>query len=199
VRYEITIVSLVTLQAVPIGIWPLPNDQQSGSTVLQLILSKLPDKWSREPPIEWVYYPRIAPGQYLAYCKVAKQYYDRAFKRHVCILRFDILSDSGKLIACVPMWLNLGGGEKPRAKRRSRYFSEWVRAKGEPPARCDRLSPQVFTKRIARVEVGDTEGRAPYSVVRKILVWETGAPVGSISTSVKQSRRARLRPSAVTD
>lgn len=41
--------------------------------------------------------------------------------------------------------------------------------------RRDRLSPEIFRRRIARVEVADTKGDAPYSKVEKIISWETGA------------------------
>jgi hypothetical protein len=43
--------------------------------------------------------------------------------------------------------------------------------------------------RIARVEVGDTsKGPVPYSVVKKILCWETGKPRHSVSKSHSQGR-----------
>lgn len=79
--------------------------------------------------------------------------------------------------------MNLGARDKPHAGRRKRYFKEWVRANGGPPARRDRLSPQVFVRRMARVEVDDTKGDAPYSVVRKIVSWETGPSFGVTQSS----------------
>jgi hypothetical protein len=119
-------------------------------------------------PIEWTDYPRIQPGEYSAFCAWAKKYYDRAFKRWTCLLRFDVLhKNQMEVVARVPMWLALGDGEKPRASRRSKYLDEWVKANGGPPDRGDRLSPQVFANRIALVQVGDTtKGPVPYSVVR---------------------------------
>jgi len=132
----------------------------------------------RTDEIEWADYPRIMPGEYTAYCSSATNYYDAAFKRWTCILRFNVLCDNGDLRACIPMWLSLGTSNKPRAGRRGKYFPEWIRANGGAPTRGDRLSPRIFRRRFARVEVGDTtRGPAPYSVVKKILFWETGGGV----------------------
>jgi len=39
---------------------------------------------------------------------------------------------------------------------------------------------------MARVRVGDTEGPAPYSVVRHIIEWRSGAPGNSVSRSTNQ-------------
>lgn len=137
-----------------------------------------------EPQIGWRDYDRIEPGMYCAYCRWAKTYRDPGFKRWTCLLRFDVLSDDLiRVLAHVPFWMNLGTGDKPDAGRRKRYFREWVRANSDPPRRKDRLSPQVFARRMARVEIGDTEGPAPYSVVRKILSWETGSAVVTHSAS----------------
>jgi hypothetical protein len=144
-----------------------------------------------EPAIQWRDYARIEPGVYLAYCPWAKHYWDPGFKRWTCLLRFDVLSgDLLRLIARVPLWFPLGAGDKPHASRRGKYLPEWIRANGGPPARHDRLSPNVFTGRMVRIEIGDTKGDAPYSVVRKILSWETGAGSGSLSHQVTQSRKA---------
>jgi hypothetical protein len=139
--------------------------------------------------IEWKDYPRIPPGEYRAYCKWGKNYRDPGFKRWLCLLRWDVLSDDlVRVQACVPQWFPLGNREKARASRRGKYLPEWVRANGGPPARRDRLSPGVFVYRMARVEIGDTEGPAPYSVVRRIIEWETGPPSHSVSKSTSQGR-----------
>jgi hypothetical protein len=139
--------------------------------------------------IEWNEYPRIVPGEYRAYCKWGKQYRDPGFRRWLCLLRWDVLTnDLVRVIASVPQWFPLGSRDKPRASRRGKYLPEWIRANGGPPARKDRLSPVVFVYRMARVEIGDTEGPAPYSVVRKILEWETGARGHSVSKSHSQGR-----------
>lgn len=138
-------------------------------------LKLMPDA---EPGIEWRDYPRIGPGVYPAYCHFAKIYFDHHFKRWTCLLRFEVRSnDLFRVIASrVPMWLNLGSNEKPHAPRRGRYFKEWVHANsGDAPAKRDRLSPRIFAHRIATVEIGDTRIAPVYSVVRKIISWDTGA------------------------
>ena len=93
-------------------------------------------------------------------------------------------------MARIPLWLSLGGDEKPRASRRGNYLREWVKANCGPPARGDRLSSQVFVHRIARIEGGETtKGPVPYSVVKKILRWETGKSGHSVSKSHSQGRQ----------
>jgi hypothetical protein len=145
---------------------------------------------SGSEPIEWMQYARIAPGEYRAFCKWAKQYRDPGFKRWLCLLRWDVFTeDLSRVLATVPLWFALGNGEKPRASRRGKYLPEWIRAKGAQPSRGDRLSPRVFTHRFARVVIGDSEGPVPYSVVRKILEWETGVPGHSISKSHNQGKQ----------
>ena len=140
--------------------------------------------------IEWKDYPRITPGEYRAYCKWGKQYRDPGFHGWRCLLRWDVLTeDLLRVLACVPLWFALGAGDKPHASRRGKYLPEWIRANGGPPVRGDRLSPKVFVGRLARVEVGDTEGPAPYSVVRRIIEWETGFPGHSVSKSHSQGRQ----------
>jgi len=56
---------------------------------------------------------------------------------------------------------------------------------GRPPKRGGTLSPDVFVRRFARVEVADVEKdfnqialsrHEVYSVIRRILTWETGIP-----------------------
>lgn len=155
----------------------------------QRILSK--NRRIGSPEIEWTDYPRIPPGDYFAYCAFARKYFDPMFKRWTCILRFQVLHDNRfDVVARIPIWFSLGSGEKPRASRRSNYLKEWVEANSGPPVRGDRLSPQVFVHRIARVEVGDTtKGPVPYSVVRKILCWETGKSGHSVSKSHSQGRQ----------
>ena len=146
--------------------------------------------------IEWRDYPRIAPGEYRAYCKWGKQYRDPGFRRWLCLLRWDVLTeDLMRVMACVPCWFPLGSGIKPHASRRGKYLPEWIWANGGPPVRGDRLSPKVFVHRLARVEVGDTEGPAPYSVVRRIIEWETGSP----GTQVSKSHSQGWHPLSETD
>jgi hypothetical protein len=90
------------------------------------------------------------------------------------LLDFDIYSDGLDLMAQLPMWLNLGAGQKPKVTRRSRYLAEWIKARGVP-GRMDRtLTSRVFTNRWCRVAVDSSAGIMPRSVVREILEWETG-------------------------
>jgi len=139
--------------------------------------------------IEWKYYPRIVPGEYRAYCKWGKQYKDPGFNRWTCLLRWDALSaDLFSILATVPQWFPLGKRNKPYASRRGKYLPEWIRANGGPPIRRDRLSPNVFLRRLARVEIRDTDGPAPYSKVYRIIEWETGSRGHSISKSHSQGR-----------
>ena len=131
-----------------------------------------------EPAVEWADYPRLEPGDYPAYCKRAKWYWDPGFNRWTCILLFDALAEGGqRSLGTIPMWFNGGAGERPKAGRRTHYLPAWVKANGAPPARRDRLSPSIFVGRMARVRIGDTKGPHPYSVVRRILEWSTGTPV----------------------
>lgn len=141
--------------------------------------------------IEWADYPRIEPGEYFAYCYWGDKYLDHDFQRWTCLLRWDVLSaDQQQSIAKpVPMWFPLGDGKKPRAPRRGKYLREWVRANDGPPNKGDRLSPRVFTRRIARIEIGDTKSPVPYSVVRRIIRWETGPSRNSVNQSTSQGRQ----------
>jgi hypothetical protein len=129
------------------------------------------------PEIEWRDYPRIVPGEYIAYCKAARLYRDPGFKRWTCQLFWDVFAEiGGEVIATVPLWLSLGNGAKPRATRRMKYSEVWILANDGPPTRADRISPRVFLRRMARVEIGDAKSVAPYSVVKRIVCWETGKP-----------------------
>jgi len=146
--------------------------------------------------IDWVAYPRIAPGEYFANCYWAKRYKDPGMRRWTCLLRWDVLSDDllNTIAKCIPLWFALGDADKPRASRRGKYLREWARANGGPPERGDRLSPHVFTRRIARVEIGDTDSPAPYSVVKRIIRWETRTSViRSSSPPVKAGSRRSLQ------
>jgi hypothetical protein len=151
-----------------------------------------------ELEIQWRSYPLIQSGEYSAYCRWAKQYKDPGFKSWRCLLRWMVLTDDLlTVIATLPQWFPLGDGEKPRAARRGKYLKEWVRAHGSPPTRGDRLSPQVFVRRMARVEVGVTDPEkspVPYSVVRRIVSWETGPVSGhSVIKSHSQGRHGLSR------
>lgn len=145
----------------------------------------------RDDAIEWKEYPRIAPGEYTAYCYWGRRYRDPGMNRWTCLLRWEVYSvDLQSTIAdCVPLWFALGNGENPRASRRGKYLPEWVRANGGPPGRGNRLSPNVFTRRFARLQIGDTSSPVPYSVVKKIICWETGSECHSVSKYTSQGRQ----------
>jgi hypothetical protein len=137
-----------------------------------------------QPEIEWTPADRIAPGEYPAYSRSAKTYFDPMFRRWVCAIQFDVLDDAlTNTLARVSCFLNLGAGEKPHAGRRSLYWREWVKANGGPPARGSRLPPKVFVKRHALVVVRDTakdyrqqdvSEALTYSVIGYVVRWETG-------------------------
>jgi hypothetical protein len=137
-----------------------------------------------EPEISWDYTPRLEPGEYRAYCRSAKVYRDGQFKRWVCAVQFDVLGSAlSEVLGRLTWFLNLGNGDKPHVTRRRNYWGAWILANGGPPKRKDRLSPGVFTKRYARVVVGDTQktfrqdaitGDDAYSVIRDVVEWETG-------------------------
>jgi len=139
-----------------------------------------------EPEIVWRYCDRLEPGEYRAYSRSAKVYRDGGFKRWVCAVQFDILSESLMEVQTRVTWyLNLGNGENPKAGRRTNYFEAWIVANGGPPKRNDRLSHRSFEHRHARVLVEDTQRNFEqvtqpehaYSVVRKVLEWETGVSI----------------------
>jgi hypothetical protein len=130
---------------------------------------------SDQPDVMWNQYPRLEPGDYPAFCKKASWYQDPGYKRWTCLLLFDVLAANlNDSLGIVPLWFNGGDGDTPHASRRGLYLPEWLRANGAAPARNDRLSPKVFSRRMAQVRVGDTKGVIPYSVVRKVLSWNTG-------------------------
>jgi hypothetical protein len=143
-----------------------------------------------QPAVEWRNYPRIQPGDYSAYCRKARWYWEPGYKRWTCLLLFDVFRDDSQLsLGTIPMWMNGGDGTRPKAGRRSLYLAEWVRANGGPPARNDRLPAGVFARRVARVSVADTNrGILPYSVVRQILEWSTGTPVNQSHSQQRPSR-----------
>ena len=137
-----------------------------------------------ETEITWTHTPRIRPGEYSAFCRAAKVYCDRYFKRWVCVAQFDVLTDDlARVQARLTWFLNMGNKEKPRAGRRGNYWQAWVQANGRPPERKDRLSPRVFQGRYAQIMVADTTkdfkqttvlGDGAYSVVREVVRWHTG-------------------------
>lgn len=136
-----------------------------------------------EPDITHDAYVRITPGEYRAYCRAARIYRDPGFKKWVCLLRWEVFDSAGsRIMARIPQWLYIG--RKPHATRRAQFWREWCRAHGGAPSREDRMTARAFARRLARVLVDDS-GPPPdkgghvspysaYSVVRRILEWETG-------------------------
>jgi hypothetical protein len=161
-----------------------PTPSQFGSPKAAPSLFKA--EMRRQPEVSWAYIPRIQPGDYPAFSRSSAIYRDRQFKRWVCAIQFDVLSNSlVDVVGRLTWYLNLGTGEKPHAGRRGNYWAAWVRANGGPPRRRDRLSPHVFEGRCASVKVGDTTknhrqdyvgAEEAYSVIRSVVRWETGGP-----------------------
>lgn len=143
--------------------------------------------------------PRIEPGEYRAFCRAAKLYFDKALARWIVMDSFDVLADNllDVIAKRVPLFFNLGNGEYPKAGRRSLFYYAWCLANGAPPARSDRMPLSVFVNRMARVLVRDTRrclqndkrAVAPYSVIARVLEWETGrSGVHLINRSADQGR-----------
>ncbi|MGA9986682.1 MAG: hypothetical protein WA383_21395 [Terriglobales bacterium] len=140
----------------------------------------------QEPEISWRSYDRIEPGEYVAYCRAADVYLDSEFRRWVCRTQWTVFDDSRtNKLADLTKFFNLGEGRKPRAtSRRSHYRQAWIAANGgQSPTRGSRMEPTIFVHRFARIEVADVEkdrnqmtlsADQVYSVVRRILSWETG-------------------------
>ena len=107
-----------------------------------------------EVEISWSDYPRVEPGEYRGYVRVAKTYFDVRYKRWTCLLRFDLLSNDCQRVLAerIPCWLSLGYGNKPHASSKGSYFAAWLDANGgHKPRRTDRLSPRIFLRRMCRV------------------------------------------------
>jgi len=142
-------------------------------------------KKEAEPKISWTPRDRIEPGIYPAFSQCAKIYRDPMFKRWVCAVAFSLTDDSlTQTIARLSWFLNLGRGETPHAGRRSKFWAAYCFANGgHLPSRADRsLSPRIFEHRQCFVEVrdvgrdfsGPTSGETSYSVVTRVISWNTG-------------------------
>ncbi|PWU04167.1 MAG: hypothetical protein C5B51_17350 [Terriglobia bacterium] len=139
-----------------------------------------------EPEISWTHVPRIEPGQYPARSRKANVYFDRQFKRWVCAVQFDVLDSSlVEVIASLTWFLNLGPREKPKATRRSKFWTACLKANGGQPKRRDRITARIFEGRYAVVRVEDTRKNHRqiavnrdecYSVIRDVIEWQTGGP-----------------------
>ena len=141
---------------------------------------------AREPEISYQRLDRLEPGTYSAYCRKAQTFRDRVYRRWICAVQFDVMSDDLlRVIGRVTLFLPLGSRERPHAGRRGKYWPTWVQANGCPPRRGDRLSPRVFEKRLARIAIRDVvtnhrdrkkrlQMEEFYSVVEEVKSWETG-------------------------
>ena len=153
---------------------------------MSVSLQLRPQLVAREPEISFDEYPRIAPGEYYALCTSSKVYRDGMFDRWEVCVSWNMLPSNScfePIARNVPMFFSLGEKSQPHAERRSKYFSAWIHANGGPPCSRDRLSPKIFKGRVARVQVADTNSAVPYSVVRKILNFETGVTLSFRSGS----------------
>ena len=140
----------------------------------------------KEPELYWDFpaLPHIEPGDYPAISRTSSIYRDPQFKRWVCAVQFDIMSESLMNVVCRLTWyLNLGNEDRPKIRKRGNYRQAWVQANGRQPGRGDRISGKVFEHRAARVQVADTvqsfnrsriSPAEAYSVIREVLRWETG-------------------------
>jgi len=154
----------------------------SGTRILMLT------RFTHDQDIDFDVYDRIDPGEYLAYCREATLKRNPRYGQWTVFLLWDVFSPNGMTkIATVRRWIYIGTrGDKPHVGRGTDFWNWWVQANdGHPPTRADRMTPRIFTKRMARVEVTDSgppkarKGEAPkphnpYSIVKRVLSWETG-------------------------
>lgn len=149
-------------------------------------LAVVPKQQLEEPEISSRSYDHIQPGEYTGYCRSVKTYFDSHWRRWVCQSQWDIVDDSRmNTLAQITKFFNLGEAKTPKAtSRRANYWRAWVDANaGRPPMRGQKMNPNIFLRRFARVTVADVEkdfnGNAlsdaeVYSVISKIVTWETG-------------------------
>jgi hypothetical protein len=65
-----------------------------------------------EPGVVWGEYDRLEPGDYPAFCKRAKWYWDPSYKRWTCMLLFDVLGpNSNDSLGTIPLWLRGARGQ----------------------------------------------------------------------------------------
>jgi hypothetical protein len=145
-----------------------------------------------EPQITYDDYPRIEPGEYRAYCRTARIYFDPGFRKWMCLLRWDVLDPEGtRTLARIAKWLYIG--RKQHCTRRSQFWREYLRANGGPPERKDRLRSTVF----ARSRTGEGHQTTSYAERRTattlctVLGGGANTQLGNgphpLSTSVLQS------------
>ncbi len=111
-----------------------------------------------ELEVAWRPRDHIAPGEYPAFSRHSKIFWDGMYKRWVCLVNFDILDDHLSAIAKLGWFSNLGKGDKPHAGHRSKFWAAWILANsGRNPKRIDRLTASIFPNRHAVVLVRDVE------------------------------------------
>lgn len=142
--------------------------------------------------IQWKEYPRIAPGEYRAFCYFGKRYRDPGLHRWTCLLRWNVFSEDLQrtLAHCVPLWWSLGEGKNPRASRRGKYLREWVRANDGPPRKGQ---PALSSRLYAAIRESRDRRRAkPGSILCGAQNCSLGdGHSASGCQKVHQSRRAR--------
>ena len=141
------------------------------------------------PAIEWKEYPRIVPGEYRAFCKWGKQYRDPGFKKWLCQLKWDVFTENLVPLAVLPMFYSLGDSEKPRNPAGvgiCRIGFERMEHHQHAEIAFS-LASSCIASLGWRCGI---ESAAPYSVVCKIVEWETGSPRHSVNKSHSQDRQA---------
>jgi len=98
------------------------------------------------PGLTWegVDLPRVKPGDYLAaFVRWQGPEWVRAFQRWSLRLEFSLLTD-GTLVSA---FYNLGSDRSAKSfGRRSRFYSVWSQANGEPPRKSQIMSLEVFNE-----------------------------------------------------
>ena len=145
------------------------------------------DRKTSSSDIDFDVYDCIEPGEYLAYCREALLDFNPRFGRRTAFLGWDVFDANGNTIATAKRWLPVGTRNgKAHVGRGTLFYQWWTQANGGlPPKRGDRMNPNIFKGRMARVLIADSEpppihkGKtppnfSPYSKVSEILSWETG-------------------------
>lgn len=118
-------------------------------------------------------YPVFTPGEYDVLCYGVSVYPDPRFKRWVCRLDCQFLTEKVKVCG----FLNMGIGASPSAGRGSDYWRLWVMTTNQQPRR-GRLPKKVFVGRFFRVRIDYTTKRldkrehseaAKYSTIKEFL------------------------------
>lgn len=127
--------------------------------------------------------PRIPPGEYDAICHKTETGRSWGGRTDIYIL-FRICGgkwDGTELFMACTYHL------KRKLSPRYKYYQQWTLAKGAPPEKGERLSPEVFCHKMYRIYVRGTQKRhgdgrlmancVQYSVVDSIIETQTGIPM----------------------